>query len=390
MKVLYIGVFRDGTGWGQAATDYILALDAAGVDVVPRALKLNARQHTPPARVLELEAKSSRGADVVIQHILPHHYDYNGRMLNVGLFASETSDFATSTWSDRLNTMDAVICINHQQVNAAWRSGVRVPISVVGHATDISRFQQSYQPLDQLKPYREAGEFLFYTVGEMVRRKNLAALLKAFHLEFDPSEPVQLVIKTDMPGKSPQESRKHVEAFCSEIKRGLKLHGGKIENYKDEVLITDRLTEHGMMRLHAACDCFVQPSYGEAWSIPAFDAMAMGRTPIVTDCTGFRDYLSDTEGWLVQSHEEPVFGVNDTFEDLFVGTETWHAVDIKHLRRAMREAYEEESLREEKAASGVARAYDFSYEAIGLTFKKALQHEQARLCEGQTLDGPEG
>ena len=38
MKVLYIGHYKDGTGWGSAAIDNILALDAVGVKVVPRAI----------------------------------------------------------------------------------------------------------------------------------------------------------------------------------------------------------------------------------------------------------------------------------------------------------------------------------------------------------------
>ncbi len=41
MKVLYIGCYRDHTGWGQAAIDYILAMDSVGIDVVCRPLKLN-------------------------------------------------------------------------------------------------------------------------------------------------------------------------------------------------------------------------------------------------------------------------------------------------------------------------------------------------------------
>ena len=38
MKVLYIGHYRDGTGWGNAALNNILSLDAVGIDVVPRAI----------------------------------------------------------------------------------------------------------------------------------------------------------------------------------------------------------------------------------------------------------------------------------------------------------------------------------------------------------------
>ena len=34
MKILYIGHYKEFGGWAQAATDYILALDRAGADVV--------------------------------------------------------------------------------------------------------------------------------------------------------------------------------------------------------------------------------------------------------------------------------------------------------------------------------------------------------------------
>lgn len=369
MRVLYISVGKDGTGWGQAALDYMLALDAAGVDVVPRFVKLNNRQIQLPDRIRELEHRPSRGCDIVIQHLLPNQYDYNGRLTNVAMYYTETSEFP---WGDRINCLDFAIVANHQQFAASRKSGVTIPIDVIPCPTNIERFQRTYGALDQLAPYKERGDFLFYGVGEWVRRKNWASLLKAFHLEFDPAEPVQLVIKSDRPGLDAETSREQIRSACNEIKYGLKLHGGRLDFYKDEIIITERLTEQGMMKLHATCDCFVQPSYGEAWSIPAFDAMGMGKTPIVTACTGFLDYMSEDCGWLVECREEPVFGVNDTFEDLFVGTETWSSVDVPHLRRCMRDAFANRQKREEKAMNGISRAYDFSYEAVGPLMRETL------------------
>ena len=54
MKVLYIGNYRDGTGWSQAAIDYILSMDFVGFNVVPRPIKLNSNQVALPERILEL------------------------------------------------------------------------------------------------------------------------------------------------------------------------------------------------------------------------------------------------------------------------------------------------------------------------------------------------
>lgn len=389
LKVLFLGVYRDGTGWGVAATRYILALDAAGVDVVCRPLKLNDSTPSLPDRILELEAKSAVGCNVVIQNILPHLMDYQGQFdLNIGLYFSETDSLRYSSWNDRLNQMDMVWGCNEQMRRAARESFVDVPFEVIPIPADIERYSRSWEPLAALRPLKEEGNFVFYTIGEMVRRKNLAGLLKAFHTEFDPQEPVSLVIKTSKPGMPPHETRRHVEAFCNEIKRGLKLYeGGKVEHYKGEVVITEHLADEDMLRLHAACDCFVQPSYGEAWSLGAFDAMAMGKTPIVTKCTGFTEYVSKQTGWLVDGVEDSVFGVDDSFIDLYTGKEIWMAVDQKELRRAMREAYEDEGHRREKAQAGIVRATDFSYLAVGTRMCQTLLEALHERRENRT--GPD-
>ena len=384
LKVLYIGVYRDPTGWGEAARQYILSLDAVGIEVVPRPLKLHPEQCRPPERILQLEKNDSAGCDVVIQHLLPHSMEYNGHFRkNIGLFASETDSFRYSHWPEHLNMMDEVWYVNRAQRRAGFcNSGVDFPGFVIPHACDITRFQKSYQPLEKLKEKLD-GNFVFYTIGELVRRKNLPALIKAFHLEFDRSEPVSLVIKASKPRMSADEAAKHVDAMCDDIKASLKLHAN-IHSYHRECVITQRFSEEDMMRLHATCDCFVSPSFGEAWCIPAFDAMALGKTPIVTDCGGFRDYLSNDTGWLVAGREEPVFGEKDTFDDLFTGYERWTAVDIDWLRRAMRQAYQDGDLRRQKAEAGIDRAYDFTHEKVGHLMKRYLEDET------QTSDGASG
>lgn len=373
MKVLFISNYYDGTGYSQAGIDMILSLDAAGVDVVPRPLKFNNANIQPPKRVLELEAKSSAGCDVCIQHTLPHKMDFNGRFAkNIGLFASETSNFKNSHWPEHLNSMDEVWVINDQMVEACRASGVVKPITVIPHATDVERFTKNYKVLPQLAQYKKQGDFLFYFVGEMNRRKNLAALVKAFNTEFDRSEPVQLVIKTSDPGKSAEECKVAVHDFCDKLKSQLRLYEGRPESFKREVVITERLSETDMCSLHNTADCFVACSYGEAWCIPAMDAMGFGKTPIVTGWGGFTGYISNETGWLVNSHQDMVFGLDHQFTDLYTADETWASIDIVDLRRCMREAFTNHDLRNQKSLKGISRAFDFSHEEVGALMKAAL------------------
>lgn len=57
MKVLYIGHYKDGTGWGDAAKNNIIAMNVAGIDVVPRAITYNQKDPDTEEIIAELEKK---------------------------------------------------------------------------------------------------------------------------------------------------------------------------------------------------------------------------------------------------------------------------------------------------------------------------------------------
>ena len=363
MKVLYIGVYRDGTGYGHAAEDMILALDSVGVDVVCRPLKLNSVDHIPNPRVLELEAKSSRDCNIVIQHLLPIHMEYNGNFeLNVGLFSYETTNFKMAGWQNYLNLMDINIVSNNQMVECCNNSGVKTPIYKIPCARDFSKYTCSYEKLDAIKTQIPENNFIFYTIGESTKRKNMSGLLKAYLTEFSGSEDVCLLVKTN-------KTNDDFYDYCSKIINGL-----AIKNPPKVVCITDRLTDNAMNKLHMSCDAFVQPSYGEAWSIPAFDAMAFGKTPIVTNCTGYLEYIDDSVGWLVDCVEEPIFGADRDTDNIYTGYENWYSACISDLKRKMRECFKEEGLRRSKALNALDRAYEFSHEKVGSIFLKVLKN----------------
>ena len=372
MKVLYIGCYREGTGWGQAAIDYILAMDAAGIDVVPRAAKLNNRQPDLPKRILELESKDSSGSDVCIQHVLPHMMDYNSRFKkNIALYATETSNFSSSNWHRKINCMDEAWVINDQMALASIASGVKIPIKVVPHATDFSKFESGYKNLDI--PNIQ-GNFVFYFIGELNKRKNLEAFVKAFHLEFHRHEPVSILIKSNRHGLSGDECALEIQNICNGVKEGLKKYSN-IESYKEDLIITDFLPEKDMHRLHKTCNCFVMPSHGEAWCIPAFDAMGFGNTPICTNVGGMADFVGNA-GSLVSGRWEPVFGMTDTFTDLFTAEENWYSVDINDLCRTMREVYtlyqESDPKYSKMKQQGLLQAFEYSHEMIGNKIKELL------------------
>lgn len=368
MKVLYLGHYRDSTGWAQAAIDYILALDAVGIDVVPRPVKLNANQAELPARILELEKQSSIGCDICIQHVLPHLMDYSSDFVkNIGLFVTETTSFKQSSWPIRLNTMDEIWVPCKSVMQSCHRSSVNVPINIVPHATDVEKFDCYYE---RMNVEEIAGDFTFYFIGDLNRRKHLAALIKAFHLEFSPNEPVSLVIKTSKYGTSAQDTFQQVSTICDKIKANLKLYP-KIENYKREVIMPEYMSHDNLMRIHHTFDSFVMPSFGEAWCIPAFDAMGFGNTPVVSNVGGPKEYL--VGGYKVSGNWEPVLGMTETFGDLFTAREEWYNVNIDSLRSGMRRVYEmDDEERHVWKQAGKKKALEYSHSNIGNIMKEIL------------------
>ena len=371
MKVLYIGVYKDGTGWAHAAQDYILALDAAGIDVVPRAIKQSHVMGEVPERILELEQNNPRDCNVVIQNTLPHLMEYSGRFeKNIGLYFTETDGYRESSWPSRLSLMDELWVPNFQMVFAARDSGVRTRMKELPVPCDTSKYERAGFHVNTFAELSNE-RFRFYFIGEIKQRKNISALLQAFHLEFGVNEPVDLVIKANFGEETEQDCRLRLTEIADRVKRGLKLYPHP-QDYKQEIVITQYLTESSLLDLHDCCDCFVAPSFGEAWCIPAFDAMCLGKTPIVNNVGGMSSFVNNNNGWLVDNHKEPVFNMLETFQDLYMGYENWWRIDVLELRSAMREAYENKSLKSTKSSNGMADRYNFSHAAIGEKMKECL------------------
>lgn len=368
-KVLFIGNYSDGTGWANFGQRQILALDAAGVDVGCRRLKLNANKDTVPERILELEQK--RGDfDVVIQNVLPHYSEYSGKFSrNIIYYMNETSNFISSTWTNHINLMDEAWVPSVHNGNASRDSGVDIHLRVIPTAVDLEQFASPPPPLPLRNDFKD--DFIFYTISEFSTRKNLGALLKAFHLEFHKDEPVQLMIKTSPTGLGGNH-QEAIQNFINNIKAGLKLSPHPTD-YKEEIIICENLASEVIPRIHITGDAFVSSSHGEAVCLPALDAMGWGRPVIAPYHTGFTEYLDTSNGWPVDCYEDSVFNVFDTFGDLMTGRESWFEVSVPSLRRSLRAVFENGAEREVRAKQAKKQLERFSYENVGEVMKEALR-----------------
>lgn len=363
MKVLYIGHYKENTGWGKAARDYILALDAAGVEVVPRPVKLNGNMPEIPQRILELESKSSRGATHCIQHVLPHHLDYNGRFeKNIVIGVYECFDADMSSWPSKINLMDELWTPSSFTEQVFISMGIDIPITIVPHTFDLSVYDK---PREKIQHPHLEGNYVFYTIADSNKRKDLLSLVQAFNLEFTANEPVRLLIKTTKFGATTTEVAEGMIRDCNAVKASMKLMRNP-EDYQQEIVLPDHLSDEDIYRLHLTCDCFVTTTHGEAWSIPLFDALAMGKSAIYP--RDMFDYVPKYSGY--DNADVPVFGMTDTFSDISTSREMWMQGDIRDIGAMMRESYQGKRNIPKQDMS------KYSYANVGALMKKELERTE--------------
>jgi glycosyltransferase involved in cell wall biosynthesis len=362
MNILFIGPYRQNDGWGQSAADYVKALATTEhkLAIRPIYMSMHIDKNFKDKQLLELENKCLDHYDVIIQKVLPSLFYYDRICKNIGLFTIETGNLQYTPWIRRINLLDQAWVYSNKECQDLKASGVKIPVYAIGGSIDNTKFQKEYPRIEAIK-----DSFNFYFIGEVADRKNLDALLTAFHKEFHPNENVNLVLKIN------QASREVLNKKIETLKAQLRIYL-KPELYKREIIISDHLPSEALYGLHQSCHCIVMPSCGEAFCRPVMDALGFGKPAIVTDNTGMNDYVGKDVGWVIPSRIEPVRVEQSPLQYLYTGHETWSSIDILKLAKAMREAYTNKTLYEQKSKSAPKVAKLFDHGHIGANMNKWL------------------
>jgi len=390
MKLTYLSVYKDGTGYANAAIRNMLALQAGGIDVVARSISLsNNKNYELAESVKHLENKKADSVDIIIQHILPHFFEYKSGVKNIGCFEWETTLFNRANWPRCCDLMDEIWVPCIQNAQAAIDSGVTVPIKIFPHSCETDRFRQKPIPVG-MPDVRD--KCVFYTIGETSRRKNIIATIRAFYSTFTSRDDVVLIIKTNIPWKTPDEGVGILRSTIEDIKKSIHIYARQ-QYYPQIVCITDFLSDSQIDQIHSIGNVFVMPSHGEAWCIPAHDALAFGNPVIASNWGAFPElmyeqaqsfWMPDSKifkypgeincGWLVKGQLTPCFGQTDSFPDLYTGHEQWYDPDICHLCECMKQAYGEwkNGKLNIKGEAAKQRALNFSYDKVGIIARNLL------------------
>jgi len=363
MKVLFISHSHENTAFSFSAHDYVKAMLSAGIEVVCRHIKLNNTTPKVPDFIKECEQKEVKDITHVIQYLLPHHLSYIPDVKNIAICLHDLNTLKYIQWDRSLNCMDEV-WLPH-----AWSKfdgEISVKTRYVPIPCDISVYEKEYEELDIVGT---GGTYKFYTIADLNIRKNIRDTIIAFNNEFHTNEPVSLIIKSGTQGMAPQESANIISTSIAEIKRDMKLYP-KVENYHQEIIITHHLDVDAIWKLHTTCDCLINTSRAQAWSMPMFDALAFGNKAIYYRFENSNyTFVNNKNVYPVDCKSTPCFGYNDTFFELGSSREDWADSNIKGLQAEMRKAYNNGF---NKPKVKLEDYKEFSYEAVGKTIKRIL------------------
>lgn len=371
MKVLYLGHYKEGSGWSNAAINNILALDSVGIDIVCRDVKLTNNQPNVPSRILELESKDLNNVDYCIQHVLPHHLTFTDKFKkNIAYFAHETSSIKHNSWYTCLSLMDSIWIPSSLAKESLKEDGIiENKIKVVPHCFEIYNYQTDYPKIN----FQDLNHtFKFYTIADLNDRKNLDDIIKCYYSEFTSSDQVCLVIKVKQYGMNKNTLSEVILKKIDNIKSTLRIHKNK-NSYPKQVIISSDMSNKEIYSLHSSCDCFIGTSRGEGWSIPAFEAMCFGKTPICSNEGGPRDFIDKDDvstGKLINGVYDICYHSNPAFDTIFTGNEYWFHPSHKEIKMAMRFYYENRG--SINRTNGIKRAKQYTFENIGNTMKGLL------------------
>lgn len=137
------------------------------------------------------------------------------------------------------------------------------------------------------------GKYVFYNIGKWEPRKNHLGLMRAFLRMHGPAmNGAVLMIKTSRYGDYAGYPKTPEEALSIALQdQRVKDFGWTLEYAKKHVLWNTKfMSEDEIVGFHGFGDCYVSASHGEAWDMPAFDALVAGSRIVHVGFGGTEDY----------------------------------------------------------------------------------------------------
>ena len=212
-------------------------------------------------------------------------------------------------------------------------SGVTVPIEVVPH---ISNLPDIPDAKEKSRPYT------FYAVETWTSRKALWDTILCYCNTFSADDNTLLVVKTSRR----DYTKSFLGRFFGKTRRSFQKIIRRHNNPPKTLIITDRLADEEMLKLHHSGDCYFSLTRSEGWGLGAFTAAGLGKPVIITGFGGQLSYLSRDHAFLVDSETVPV--IDHAGRKSYSADQNWAEADMAHASHLLRYVYENQDVAQKK------------------------------------------
>ncbi len=336
------GFLSTVSGVGASTRSFAQALEAAGI----------------PSHAISIPSWEEKGANrtlpkfepyrvnLLVQNpdMLPRFVDAYGSDLlkgcyNIGYWAWELPS-PRSDWHHLYRYVDE-IWVGCEFVRHSFQALTNLPVTRMALVVDGIEKKATY-PREHFGFPRDVFVFGYiFDVASFFERKNPLCLVEAFKREFGHSQDVLLYLKYFNAEHDQNNVRALEEAIAGAP--NIRTYGGIMD-------------DNEIVSLQNSIDCLVSPHRGEGFGYNMAEAMYLGKPVIATRYSSNLDFMREDNSYLIDCSLVPI----PLTMGPYMRGHLWADPSVPHLRRLMREVFEDAAGREQKgqrAAEEIRKNY---------------------------------
>ncbi|MEM9783032.1 MAG: glycosyltransferase [Pseudomonadota bacterium] len=288
-RILFDGVLKGDYSLAIVNRQLARALLQAGVDLVLHSGEDDLASDAALTAMPDVNARlvARRPTEAVDLHLRntwpPQADDMQGSVNAYVCFAWEESTVPRAMVNHFNAHLDLLMVTSHFVADAFRRSGLRIPVDVVGNGVDHLTVGAG----DTARPTQPAdGPRRILHVSSCFPRKGADVLVETFAANFTPKDDVELVIKTFDNAHNTIDD--HVEAARLAHPEAAPI-----------TVLKQSMTDAALRDLMRSSAALAAPSRGEGFGLPLAEATMLGVPVVTTGYSGQADFCTDRTAWLV-------------------------------------------------------------------------------------------
>ena len=347
MNILFIGPYRQSDSWGNLSRSLLKSLsliDDISITCRPVFLSNLPEQKNLDPSIFSFEANKKEKYDVLIQHMLPNYMLYNSNFETViGVSSFETR--RNRQWDNYLMLLDKVF-VSTEAEKSGISEEIKNKVHVIGGAVEVDELAKN-----------NGNRFTFYTIaGGLETLAGTKNIIQASCSEFHMNDNVTLVLQA--------EDSQKADAMIAESLREIGVYNA---GYYPHIHVVQ-----GLDGLHEGCNCYIDASFSTGFSHHVATALLSGNPPVVIRGSGRDEFVTNENGFIVDSYEDILIYPDRPLADMFTARETCFKPNLLSLKSTLRSCFENKLEFTKKSRKGPESKESLSHAKQASVIKEIL------------------